>query len=301
MPCHDPIPALLEYVAPGKTRMKLHPTKEPPNRWLDCQKCLGCMDVRAAKWTIRLQHESRQHSHNIFLTLTNDDDHYQTGLDKSTLQLFWKRLRKYLQTQGLKYYACGEYGDRTKRAHYHAAVFGLAALPDSKKWDTDNTTSETLNRIWGRGNVLCSELTRHRMAYCAGYVLKKAGYKKIYCDEDGVELQGPFQIPSQGLGKRWLDTYATDLRDGWLLDETRKLGIPRYYTDKIAHKWDNVKFHNNDGPAVKDAMKLLRVKEQIQKAREQYAAELEPPERARLDAARAIKEQQVKKRRRDRV
>ncbi len=72
MPCYHPIPALREFAGPGKTRMKLHAAA--PTHWLPCGVCIGCRDLKAAQWALRLKHESRQHSHNTFLTLTYDDD-----------------------------------------------------------------------------------------------------------------------------------------------------------------------------------------------------------------------------------
>lgn len=283
MACFDPIPGVLEYVSPGKRRLKLHANE--PTHWIGCGKCLGCKDEYAAKWALRLKHESRSHSHNTFLTLTYDEEHAPTGLNKKDLQDFWKRLRKQAASTGLpriKYFACGEYGDRTRRPHYHAAVFGLDRRPDSKRWDLDNEVSETLNNLWGMGRVLQSELTTPRMAYVTGYVLKKAGYKKLYCDEDGVELQGPFQVMSTGLGKQWVNKYAGDLREGWTLTENRKVGIPRYYTDLLKKIQPDLA-------------------NEIQEAKDERRASLPEPDPARLRAARTIREQKIKQRLRDRV
>lgn len=198
------------------------------------------------------------------------------------MQKFWKRLRKALPTP-IKHFYCGEYGDRTKRPHYHAAVFGYAVPADAKTWDTENVTSETLSDIWGMGIVTISELTPYRMAYVAGYVLKKAGYKKqIYCTEDGVELQPPFRKMSQGLGRQWLDKYADDLHQGHIDTGERKIGVPRYYLDKIKK--------NRPG-----LYKLI--KEANEKNRLRHT-ENDP---ARNKAAEKIREQAVKRARRDRV
>ena len=65
------------------------------------------------------------HPHNAYITLTYNDDHLPANgsLQPRDLQLFWKRLRK-ARTPGIRYYACGEYGDQTARPHYHAIIFG---------------------------------------------------------------------------------------------------------------------------------------------------------------------------------
>jgi hypothetical protein len=38
---------------------------------------------------------------------------------------------------------------------------------------------------------------------------------------------------SKGLGKRWLEQYQNDLRNGYLEHEGKKHTIPRYYKDRI--------------------------------------------------------------------
>lgn len=232
MPCYHPIPGNKEFDArTGKTRVKLHATGEP-DIWLPCGKCLGCREVTQQQLALRITHEARYHDGNHFLTLTYDEEKCPIGLSKRHMQLMWKRTRKAFGA-GIKHLTCGEYGDRTQRPHYHAAVLGLA-VNDLKKWDSENHTSETLTKLWGNGIVTVSELTEARVQYVAGYVLKKAGYRRqTYCDEDGVELESPFRLMSKGLGKRWIDQYQNDLRLGYLQHNGAKYSIPRYYADRI--------------------------------------------------------------------
>lgn len=216
--------------------MNLHPKGEPTN-WLACGICIGCMESKQQELTIRMKHEARNYVNKYFLTLTYDDEHLPHGLQKNDPRKFLKKVRIAQQRTGnqtlIKYMLCGEYGDRTKREHYHAAVLGLA-ISDSKKWDTDNDRSPTIEKQWGNGIVTISELTDVRIQYVAGYVLKKAGYKKqLYCDEDGEELQKPYRDFSKGLGAEWIDRYATDVQHGYLQDGKNKFTIPRYYRDRI--------------------------------------------------------------------
>lgn len=238
MPCYHPIPAQLEHDyrpgQPPKRRMKLHPKGEPTH-WLPCGTCLGCREIQQQQLSLRVIHEAKSHGNNQFLTLTYDDDKLPDGLQKADLQKFWKRLRKNTNQQ-FKYLACGEYGERTHRPHYHAAVLGLA-IDDLKKWDSENSRSQAIENIWKNGIVTVSELTQDRIRYVAGYVLKKAGYRKqIYCDEDGVELENPYRDMSKALGKKWIERYQTDLRNGYLQHEGAKFTIPRYYKDYIKSK-----------------------------------------------------------------
>lgn len=234
MPCYHPLPAALEtYGAkpPYKRRMKLNP-KGQPTHWLPCGKCLGCRELQQQQLAIRVIHEARWYTDKWFVTLTYDEAHCPTGLIKADMQKFYKRLRR-AQPIKFKHLTCGEYGDRTQRPHYHAALMGLV-INDLKPWDVENSKSQFIDEIWGMGNVMISPLTDNKIKYVAGYVLKKAGYRRQhYCDEDGVELQPPYRDMSKGLGKQWLEKYAEDLRLGYLQHEGVKYAIPRYYADKI--------------------------------------------------------------------
>lgn len=242
MPCYHPIPAAIEHTRRAgitKASMKLHPKGEPTH-WLPCGKCLGCREIQQQQLAIRAIHESKGYKNKHFLTLTYEEEKCPDGLEKSHMQKFWKRIRRSTPNR-IKHLTCGEYGDRTQRPHYHAAVLGLP-IDDLKKWDSENSTSETITAAWGNGIVTISELTDERIRYTAGYVLKKAGYRKqIYCTEDGVDLQPPYRDMSKGLGKTWLAKYETDLRFGYLQHEGAKHTIPRYYLDKI--KENNEQLH----------------------------------------------------------
>lgn len=289
MACFHPNPAVRT-----PRGMKLLPranlaARENASHWLACGQCLGCRDSQTATWTIRLKHEARAHSSSIFLTFTYDDEHLPNGLQKRDIQLFWKRLRRQTNTQ-LKYFCCGEYGDKTKRPHYHAALFGHAIPTDAKRYDQTNLVSDTINDTWGQGRVTISELTTYRMAYVAGYVLKKAGYKRqIYCDENAEEIQGPFRLMSKALGKTWLTKYANDLRLGYVQHDQRKLPIPRYYTDRLKHEKGII------GPLTVEQIKNHGLHDRIQLARDTERLKRDAPDPERNKAAEKIREQQIKK------
>lgn len=271
---------LMSRAAANRSNVEKHAT-----HWLGCGVCLGCRDEQNATWALRLQHEARSHSRNTFLTLTYDDDHLPEGLQIPHMQTFWKMLRKNIPEK-IKHFYCGEYGDKTKREHYHAAVFGLNAMGDEKRWDAENFTSEILNKIWGKGVVTISELTPDRMAYVAGYVLKKAGYKKqhyLVAGDDGImkEVQPPFRRMSRGLGENWLTKFGNDLRLGYVDHDDRKLPIPRYYRDKL---------------------KNTELGEMIKAVNDAEREKRPPPDPERLKAAERIRQLRLKTaRRRDRI
>jgi len=219
---------------------------------------------------------------NTFLNITYDDEHNSGGLSIRDIQLLYKKLR-HKNDKPIKHFTAGEYGDRTQRPHYHAIIFGMEQPKDKQRWDKEYNHSQTLNNLWGKGNITFTDLTDARIAYATGYVLKKAGYRKqIYCDEDGVDLQPPFRIMSQGLGKAYLEKYHEDLKYGYYQGRENRQTIPRYYLD-----W------------------LKREKEQlmakIETRRDAHRQTLEPPNRERLKDAQIIMEQRVKQHKRDRI
>lgn len=129
-----------------------------------CGQCLPCRITKRQEWTGRILLESLQHEENWFITLTYSNENLPAdgSLSKRDLQLFFKRLRKRLGR--FRYFAVGEYGTRTKRAHYHAIIFGL-----SSRYFTD----ESLSEIWGKGFTTLSEFTSGRAEYAANYTTKK--------------------------------------------------------------------------------------------------------------------------------
>lgn len=196
---------------------------------------------------MRCTHEAQLHKHSIFITLTYSDANlpaYGT-LVKKHLQKFFKRVRKTFHP--FRYYACGEYGDHTKRPHYHACIFGLD-FTDKKEFRRSGDhvlyTSERLNELWGYGHTSLSNFTFETAAYTARYVMKKQfgvrTMKHAYLDEDTGELTAvvePYAVMSlrPAIAKQWLHQYYTDIY-GNDKDSLRINGVevraPKYY-DKL--------------------------------------------------------------------
>jgi hypothetical protein len=129
-----------------------------------CGQCLPCKITKRQEWTGRILLESLRHERSFFITLTYDSENlpHDGSLSKRDLQLFFMRLRKRLGR--FRYFAVGEYGTKTQRAHYHAIIFGL-----SEHLLTDKSLSE----IWGKGFTSLAEFTLGRAEYVANYTTKK--------------------------------------------------------------------------------------------------------------------------------
>ena len=130
--------------------------------------------------------EAKLHKDNCFITLTYSDDCIPPdfGLRKADFQGFMKRLRK--KVPNVRYFHCGEYGDRTSRPHYHACLFGYD-FPDKVHFTTRNGhkvyTSKILNDTWGYGITEIGDLTFDSAAYVARYVVKKLSISDASSDE----------------------------------------------------------------------------------------------------------------------
>lgn len=147
---------------------------------IPCGKCEGCKIDKANDWATRAYLESQNHTENAFITLTYSNEYLpeKRTLVKADLQKFWKKLRKHITPQKISYLACGEYGPKTLRPHYHAAVFGYwpKDFQPYKKNEVGDMlyTSKELEKIWGKGFVIVGNLTYESAAYIARYVYKKA-------------------------------------------------------------------------------------------------------------------------------
>lgn len=129
-----------------------------------CGQCLACRINKRRLWTHRLMLESYEHRESIFITLTYAEEFLpeNASLDKKDLRDFFKRLRYFCSPRKIRYYACGEYGAKTHRPHYHAIIFGLG-LSDG----------ELVAKAWPFGRVHVGECNIHTVQYVAGYVTKK--------------------------------------------------------------------------------------------------------------------------------
>ncbi|QXP07996.1 MAG: replication initiator protein [Arizlama microvirus] len=224
MPCANPIRA---YRAATGGPLLFN----APNTWkgattytaldIPCGHCILCRNEQARQTAVRIYHESQSWIENSFITLTYDDANIPTNgsLDYSHLQKFWKRLRK--QIGELRYYAVGEYGDKTLRPHYHACLFGHAFIEDRiiiKEQPHRLWSSPMLNQVWGLGNVTVGALNFQTARYTASYVTKKLRTKQRYVriDEQTGELvpvTQPRAFMSRNIGKDWWITYGHQLKD----------------------------------------------------------------------------------------
>jgi len=207
-----------------------------------CGYCIGCRQRRAASWALRATHEASLHDYNSFVTVTYADEHLPPDgeLVPEHLSRFFKRLRQALERDRpgllgdrMRFLACGEYGGRTHRPHYHALLFGVA-FSDGLPCARDLFTSPVLEDLWGHGNVSYGAVTGASAAYVAQYSLKKSK-REAYVSPDGVVLPPPFLRCSlkPGIGAKWVAKYREDSRHGYIVRDGRKYFVPRYYDKQM--------------------------------------------------------------------
>jgi len=217
---------------------------------IPCRQCLSCRLNKAAEWQTRLVHEGKHHSSKIFLTLTYDDKHLPEfgSLETRHLQLFIKRLRKAIAPIKIRYYACGEYGDTTRRAHYHAIIYGWEPS-DGRLHSLGSSgdklyVSSLLSQLWTYGNHLYSPASEGTMGYVARYSVKKqTGQrgKEIYKhldDETGelTNIKPPFSVMSLRpmIGADHLNEYKDDyFRLGSTIINGVRKPLPIAYVRKL--------------------------------------------------------------------
>jgi len=250
-----------------------------------CGRCIGCRLDRSRTWAIRCVHEASMYERNCFITLTYSDDHLPNfgALEKRPLQLFIKRLRKKFGA-GIRFYACGEYGEQLGRPHYHACLFNHD-FDDKVLWrvrdDCRLYTSAGLADLWTFGFSTLGDVTFESAAYIARYVMKKINGDKAeshytrLVPETGelVSIPPEFTVMSRrpGIGRGWVDRYMSDLYpDDFCVVRGVKMKVPRYYAlqheklDALVH-YDEVVLPRREAAkaSVHNTPERLKVRETI--------------------------------------
>lgn len=203
------------------------------NCFYPCGKCLACRISKAREWSARLMQELGYWDKAVFITLTYSDEFLPENgsLRKKDLQNFFKRLRKYSNAR-LKYYACGEYGSKTNRPHYHAIIFGLGQSEIDKEFIKDAWRK----CIWDNFNEkkAFGTVTYDSCRYVSDYIFKKYSGEKAESEYLSQGREVPFKISSQGLGLRYCLDNAESLK--FYKSFTLRgvpVGLPRYYVKKL--------------------------------------------------------------------
>lgn len=184
------------------------------------------------------------HDASCMLNLTYDDEHLPEygQLVKEDLQKFFKRLRK--AGYKFKYVASGEYGEKTRRPHFHIAMFGVDFNNSRSVWGRSSSgdvtyISSSVSTHWDKGQHLIGALNFESAAYIARYILKKQkgpnAVRVPLADLGDGELVLPnheFLLMSKGIGRSWFREYfMTDVfpHASVITQQGTKAPVPRFY------------------------------------------------------------------------
>lgn len=239
MACFSPLEA---FRKPGQKQLIFNGTAQQygvPLK-IPCGQCIGCKLERSRQWAMRCVHESQLSADNMFITLTYDDAHLHPNhsLVPQHLTDFHKRLHNRLlrsRGQGIRYFACGEYGESTRRPHYHTLIFNYW-FPDARHHGTSKSgerlyVSSELTSLWPYGYSNFGTVTFESAAYVARYCVKKLDGILIMSDrvpEYGVMSRRP------GIGAEWYAKYRKQTVDhDSVVLRNREMQPPKFYDKKL--------------------------------------------------------------------
>lgn len=271
--------------------------------YIPCGGCLACRRERRMDLTVLQSCEASLHQDNWFITLTYDDARTfdLTGfppysLDRVHLSDFNLSMRKHMKYLGYdwRYFACGEYGEKYGRPHYHLSVFGVTpqdlGLPFQV--DVEQTRrlclgtkgiiakvkpgtfdsqgreywqSPVIEKFWPFGSHKIYRANRETFQYVAGYVTKKLTGDMAKKERKQVGLESEFQAQSRpSIGYPWFLKYVGSLssvdRDKLVNDCVEIAGVS-WRCPRIFSKWLAAMDHF-DGKLVADRLSELRSRSQ---------------------------------------
>lgn len=220
----------LGFIRSGKNKGKIvkdYDYDDPTILHIPCGKCLECQENYSRQFAVRVCQELKYHKENCFVTLTYAFS--PVSLIKKDLQDFFKRLRK---KHSFRYFACGEYGSKGLRPHYHVIIFGYKPhdliLFKKDKRGNDIYRSPELEKIWKNGFVSVGlNIDVFTAKYCAKYMQKS--------NDVLPDCIKPFILSSRrpGIGFRNEDISQFMLDNDRMYLDGKSFPIPRFYLKKF--------------------------------------------------------------------
>ena len=235
-----------------------------------CGQCLACRLQQTRQWADRCVLEAKKYKDNYFITLTYDDAHLppNASLRPKDLQLFMKRLRRHFEGVKIRFLACGEYGTKTMRPHYHVLVFNCPlndVIDVFQRYDPlhkryvkylrDKAANENLRHsktiydLWIDGKtkehlglISVGQFNYDTAAYVSQYVTKKTNPKMKQIYED-LHLVPEFLRMSNrpGIGADYFHDHDDGVYASHLIvpspGEAHKSCVPRYFDKLFVKKY----------------------------------------------------------------
>ena len=226
---------------------------------IPCGKCIGCRLDYSRQWADRCMLEAKYHSANSFITLTYNDDNLpdcnpvfdvDTGeylrdgiihpLVKKDFQDFMKRLRDRVgYDTPIRFYACGEYGSKNFRPHYHAILFGYDFKDDrvllKRNYQGDDYyVSKLLESCWNKGFSMIANVDWNCCAYVSRYVAKKMFKENDLYYKENVPSEFTLMSRKPGIGRKYYDEHKLDILENQRIylgsdKGSKEIRPPKYY------------------------------------------------------------------------
>jgi len=219
------------------------------NEALPCGRCPNCKKRRVSNWSFRLLKESEGALTALFVTPTYNPENVPiskngfmtlTKGQDSDMTKFLKRLRKISLTGiKIKYYYCGEYGSENMRPHYHMILFNALSVDVVAAWMKPNT-NEPL------GDIHFGTVEGASVGYTLKYISKN-GKIPLHKRDDRIP---EYSNMSKGMGLQYITEnmkawHLNGLRLYVVMEDGKKLSLPRYFRDKIFNKEQLEEAKNN--------------------------------------------------------
>lgn len=245
---------------------------------IPCGNCIGCRLDYSREWANRGYLEAKCWDQNWFVTLTYDEDHitvleetqddqgitywnegdWNGTLVPKDLTQFMKNLRQIMKREhyqdNIRFMACGEYGSKGERPHYHIILFNCN-LPMESFYEPRIINHEVyyqnkiIERSWGnKGISNISEASWNNIAYTARYITKKINgnlSESLYAEKGQTkEFFRVSRMP--GIGEIYYREHKDDIYKNDEIIIKNKQGTisskPPKYFDKLYEKEEPEKF-----------------------------------------------------------
>jgi len=265
MPCFSPLQAYRTYsdvkgkkIVWGRDNLDGYDSHKAID--LPCGQCIGCRLERSRQWACRLLAEAQCHEKTSFLTLTYKDMPTNSSLNLEDFTLFMKRLRRHFEPNKLRFFQCGEYGERTSRPHHHCILYGEDFRDDRIVHEASQSglpqyTSTSLDDLWGHGICTIGDVTFESAAYVARYALKKISGARKESHYAGRKPEFVTMSRRPGIGALWFEEYKGDVYPGdvFVPGPHRPPSLPPKFFDKLLERSD---------PALYERVKARRKEEE---------------------------------------
>ena len=284
MPCYKPLKGWYSRIRneSGKRSIVFKASQGYNDRPVSvpCGQCVGCRLERSRQWAMRCLNEASLYDCNCFITLTfSAECLVDNSLHKEDFQKLMKRLRKRYGS-GVRYFHCGEYGEKFQRPHHHACLFNFD-FPDKELWTVRNGVrlyrSESLEKLWPFGFCTIGDVTFESAAYVARYIMKKVTGEKADDHYNGRVREYITMSRRPGIGRAWIEQFKSDVYPSdavvvrgdvickppkyydslYELDEPKKMDILK--RDRICTAKDNPD-NRGDRLAIRGKVKLEKLK-----------------------------------------